>query len=92
MKTINKERRLPKEEYKRYCEYLANKYPMCQICGAKAVDSHHLVFGAYKDDRTLLNTCRACHEWCHKNKHESIEKYTELGERNWQEYVKRKLF
>ena len=29
---------------------------------------------------------RECHQWCHAHKHESIEKYEEVADENWQRF------
>lgn len=82
--------KLPKAENLKFRQFLAYEYPICQICGkAPSDDAHHVVFGCYgadKDDRKQIAVCRACHDWCHEHKHESIEKYEELADENWAEY------
>lgn len=61
LKTIDKDRRLPKSQFDKYLSHLVAKEPNCQICHSKAIEAHHLLFGAYKDDRTLTTVCRLCH-------------------------------
>lgn len=82
--------RLSKAEFEKFKNFLAYEHPMCQICGqAPSVEAHHVKFGRYgadKDDRKLIAVCRACHQWCHAHKHESIEKYERIADENWREY------
>ena len=79
--------RLSKAEFEKFKSFLAYEHPMCQICGqAPSVEPHHVKFGRYgadKDDRKLIAVCRACHQWSHAHKHESIEKYERLADENW---------
>ena len=84
-------KKLSKTALKRYKQWLALKYPICQICNQKqAQDAHHLRFGCYgadKDDTSLIAVDRECHEWCHQNKHESQEKYEHIAKENWEKYA-----
>ncbi len=82
-------KKLPRKKLQDYHAFLAIEYPECQICGNIAVDHHHLFFGSFgadKDDRYLIAVCRRCHEWCHKNKRESQDKYKEIAYWNWREF------
>lgn len=83
-------KRLSKKENENFREFLAETYPACQICGwRRAVEAHHVVYGCYganKDDRKQISVCRECHDWCHANKKESIEKFESLADENWREY------
>jgi len=83
--------KLSKKALKQYKAYLAQEYPLCQICNQKqAQDAHHLRFGCYgagKDDTSLIAVCRKCHEWSHANKHESQERYEHIAKENWEKYT-----
>ena len=83
-------KKLPNKLFQNYHIFLAIEYPECQICGEDiAVDHHHLFYGSFgadKDDRCLIAVCRRCHEWCHRNKRESQDKYKEIAYRNWREF------
>ena len=78
--------RLSKAEFEKFKNFLAYEHPMCQICGAQAVEAHHVIYGCYKDDRKQISVCRACHQWCHAHKKKSIEKYERIADENWAEY------
>lgn len=82
-----KEKRLSKSDNLRFRQWLCESFSRCQICGVRPPqDCHHLKFGAYgadKDDKTQIAVCYDCHCWCHKNKHESQEKYMHIAEENW---------
>ena len=83
--------RLSKKEYRRYVAWLNYTFKVCQICNQKqAQDAHHLRFGCYgadKDDTSLIAVCRDCHNWCHKNKQESKDKYKDIASSNWRSYT-----
>jgi len=68
---------MPKAEYKKKCDWLFEKYPMCQICTInKSQDAHHTSFGnngADKDDRTIISICRECHDMIHHNKTDIVD-------------------
>ena len=85
-----KKNRLSKEEYKKYTIYLADTFPICQMCNVlPSEDCHHLGYGSYgadKDDKSLIAVCRHCHEYAHKNKAETQELYADVVESNWREY------
>lgn len=91
MKTVwnkpKKEKRLSKSENLRFRQWLCERFSRCQICHkAHISEYHHLFFGSYgadKDDRTLIGVCRECHEWCHKNKHQSKRDYKKVADFNW---------
>lgn len=79
--------RLKPYGFKKWATWLANHASTCQICGrAKAVEAHHVIYGAYKDDTRLISVCRECHMWCHANKKESQSKYSDLAKKNWELY------
>lgn len=86
IKTINKDRRLSKSAYKKYKEYLADLHFTCQICGEVADDTHHVLFGAYKDDRTLVSLCRKHHEEAHKDKKTWERVLLPIANYNWKIY------
>ena len=86
MKLIDKNRRLPKADYDNYREWLAETYQMCQICNQATDDTHHVLFGAYKDDRTLVCLCRECHSQAHKHKTEWQDKLLPIAKENWKNY------
>ena len=87
MKLIDKDRRLSKAEYKKYRTWLADYQPRCQICNDVADDTHHVLFGAYKDDRTLVSLCRKCHEKAHKNKKAWESVLLPIARKNWSTYA-----
>ena len=82
--------KLSKAENLKFRQFLADEHPVCQICGkAPSDDPHHVRYGCYgadKDDRKQIAVCRACHQWCHDHKHESIEKYEGLADENWEAF------
>ena len=44
----------------------------CSICGKPGTEVHHLVFGTANrklsdEDQLVINCCRNCHEFFHKN-------------------------
>jgi len=44
---------------------------LCKVCGAQAVDLHHIVFKSTRVDDSpsnLIPVCRKCHEACHSRK------------------------
>ena len=87
MKTINKFRRLPKEEYQRYYAYILDRYPICQVCESNyAIEAHHTLYGAYKDDKTLIAVCRQCHQIAHSNKHKWEKLLLPIAYLNWLEF------
>ena len=89
MKTIDKNRRLPKEEYQRYYAYILDKYPICQVCKSNhAIEAHHSRYGAYKDDKTLVSICRQCHQIAHSNKHKWEKLLLPIANENWKKYCK----
>ena len=88
MKTIDKDRRLSKKDYENYRIWLSNYQPCCQICNKIADDTHHVLFGAYKDDRTLVSLCRKHHEEAHKNKKEWEKILLPIANENWEKYCK----
>lgn len=82
-----KEKRLSKSENLRFRQWLCESFSRCQICGVNPPqDPHHLFFGAFganKDDRTQIAVCRECHDYCHKHKKESQERYEHIAQENW---------
>ena len=87
MKTIDKNRRLPKEEYQRYYAYIMAKYPICQVCDSNhSIEAHHTLYGAYKDDKTLVAVCRQCHQIVHSNKHKWEKLLLPIAKKNWLEF------
>jgi len=83
---------MPKAEILDYMRWMVNEHaPVCQRCGeASTDDAHHLLYGAYKDDRYLISVCRSCHEWFHKNKRKGIDSYEVLAIENYENYTKDK--
>ena len=83
--------RMNKKEIKAYMLWVVNeRAPVCQRCGAQTQDAHHILYGAYKDDRYLVGLCRSCHDWAHRNKRESQATLLRLGEANYKLYLKEK--
>ena len=82
--------RLTKSENRAYQLRLLEAHPLCQICEEQqSIECHHVRygrFGADKDDSKQIAVCRERHQWCHAHKHESIEKYEEVADENWQRF------
>ena len=41
---------------------------LCEVCGAQAVECHHIIFRSHCGTSVLINLiclCRACHEMAH---------------------------
>jgi 5-methylcytosine-specific restriction endonuclease McrA len=62
---------------KTYLKWLGDEFFVCEICGRKAVDVHHIIarskFGTKrKDERdninNLIGVCRECHTAIHSGK------------------------
>ena len=55
----------------RYTSILTDNYEVCAVCGAKAVDMHHVFHGADKkiseETGCMLPLCRSCHNRVHHN-------------------------
>lgn len=88
MKTIDKDRRLSKKDYENYRTWLSNYQPFCQICNELADDTHHVLFGAYKDDRTLVSLCREHHSDAHRDKKSWEKILLPIANENWEKYCK----
>lgn len=95
MKTVwnkpKKENRISVDVMSSFRNFIAEKsFDTCQICHKEHIaEFHHLFYGSYgadKDDRTLIGVCRECHEWCHKNKHQSQRDYKKVADLNWLEF------
>ena len=87
MKLIDKNRRLSKSEYEKYRTWLADYQPRCQVCNRIADDTHHVLFGAYKDDRTLVSLCRRHHQMAHNEKDLFQELLLPIAQENWSNYA-----
>ena len=87
MKLIDKNRRLSKTEYEKYRTWLADYQPRCQVCNRIAHDTHHVLFGAYKDDRTLVSLCREHHSQAHKDKKAWESVLLPIAQENWSNYA-----
>lgn len=92
MKTVwnklKKENRLKHDELVLFKIFINDKANFgCQICHKNNIEEfHHLFFGSYgadKDDRTIIGVCRECHDYCHKHKKESQERYEHIAQENW---------
>lgn len=74
-----------------YRKWLSYNIKVCQICMIRQPeDAHHLAYGCYgadKDDATQICVCRVCHEWAHKNKRLSQERYMQIAEDNYKKYL-----
>ncbi len=90
------DKKMPKAEYERKCDWMFSKYPKCQICLVNnAVDAHHAQFGAGgKDDRTIISVCQnPCHYEIHHGKNGveiPTEKLIQIGLQNHQEWENEK--
>lgn len=87
LKTIDKDRRLSKAEYEKYRTWLADYQPRCQIYNDVADDTHQVLFGAYKDDRTLVSLCRKCHSQAHKDKKSLEHVLLPIARKSWSTYA-----
>ena len=92
-KKIREEKKLQKNEFKSYRNWLWETFTSCQAkldnCNGDVVDAHHVLFGcygAYKDDTLQICICRNCHEWAHKNKALSQELFLHVARENWKQY------
>lgn len=69
-----------------------NAKGICQLCNQAPIeDYHHGLFGcrgADKDDRCQTGTCRKCHEKCHKDKHGFNLQAIEIGNDNYNKWIK----
>ena len=93
-------KKMDKKQYRDKCDFLFEKYPICQICGInKAEDAHHAKFGsmgADKDDRIIIVVCGECHHMIHHSRTGIVEKFgykamrhqlEQLGIRNHEEWL-----
>jgi len=92
-KKMRDEKRLEKKDMERYKQWIKNTHPTCQInlCGdgSETVEAHHVLFGCWgadKDDRFLVASCRACHEWAHAHKKHSQALLLHVARENWKQY------
>lgn len=92
-KRIRDEKRLEAKDMIKYKAWIKQNYPTCQaqlkVCEHETIEAHHVLFGCYgadKDDRYLLATCRSCHDWCHAHKTLSRELLLHVAESNWKQY------
>jgi len=57
-----------------YMGYSGHEFMPCEMCGAMAVDIHHISpkgMGGRPDKDTIRNLialCRECHRWAHESK------------------------
>ena len=55
----------------KYTSILTDNYEACYVCGARAVDMHHVFHGADKkvseETGCMLPLCRSCHNRVHHN-------------------------
>lgn len=57
-----------------YYDYGPEDFIACEICGAKAVDIHHIESKGMGGSKTkdyienLISVCRLCHTKCHSSK------------------------
>jgi len=87
MKQIDKDRKLSKAEYKKYYDYLADMFPICKMCVTeKATQAHHVLYGSYKSDKTIITICNQCHLIAHSNKHKWEAILLPIANANWTEY------
>lgn len=74
-----------------YRKWLSYNIKVCQICRIRPTeDAHHLSYGCYgadKNDATQICVCRVCHEWCHRTKRLSQERYMHIAEDNYKNYL-----
>lgn len=59
--------------YLKYFGYTIADFIPCEICGAKSVDIHHLIFKKMGGSKlldyidNLIAVCRNCHDKCHNH-------------------------
>lgn len=82
-------KKLPPKQLQAFKNYInkQTKY-ICQICNKRlAVEYHHALFGANKDDKTLVAICRHCHSDIHVKSDKEKESFAKLvGSKNWEEF------
>ena len=60
--------------YMKHFDYVFDDFISCEVCGAKAVDIHHIepkgMGGSKNKDfiANLIALCRSCHTRCHSDK------------------------
>lgn len=84
---------LPPKELRAFKTYIGIKTKhICQICNKRlSAEYHHALYGAYKDDRTLVAICRHCHSDIHVKGDKEKRSFAELvGGRNWEEFKEMK--
>lgn len=87
MKVIDKTRKLSKSDYKKYYLYLTDKFPICQVCESeKTSQVHHVLYGSYKNDKTIIAICMQCHTIAHSNKHKWESLLLPIAQENWLNY------
>lgn len=93
-KKIN-DKRLDAKKYKLKCQWLFDTYPKCQVCLVNdSNDAHHVLSGAYKDDRTIISICRyPCHHNIHFGQYGidiSKDELLKIGKSNHEEWLTNK--
>lgn len=55
--------------WKRIRDRYIRNHPLCEICGAKAEEVHHLIpicEGGKHTDKNLMSLCHDCHKYQHE--------------------------
>ena len=71
--------------YKDYFDIAEDEWSPCEVCGATAVDIHHIEFGRYKrsdEIGNLIGLCRYCHAQAHNNQLAKQELQAIVAQRN----------
>jgi len=72
-------------EYVEKCDWIFEKFPVCEICEeAKAEQIHHARYGyRQRDDRTIMGVCEPCHYQVHHGTKGIEKERLELEERGF---------
>ena len=61
-----------KEVYLKFFGYGEQDFVPCEVCNAKAVDIHHIIFrsqGGSDEIENLMGLCRECHNNAHRHRY-----------------------
>jgi len=90
---IQDKKRFSKKELDRYKNFIFRKEEgMCQSgCNREGVEYHHVLRGAYKNDKSIVLTCRECHTIVHfstdTHEREALNiLFKSASIENWREY------
>ncbi len=90
---IQNPKRFTKKELDKYKNWIFRKAEgMCQAnCGREGVEYHHVLRGAYKNDKSIVLSCRECHMTVHfstdTHEREALNTlFKSVSVSNWREY------